>query len=264
MRRVRSRDAETGLYTVEEVDTQRVITLVPLEYFFSGNPEQVDGFVHCGSSATQKELRQAERISRRCFLPPRLHAAAGQNFPLSPIPSTIFSSHPPPPSAVQQGMATESAPPASATPGKRKRAASDDSIPNARQQPLPAGAYSSPPTYSLACTCRVHNVQHASIHPGSMPAAGIRSTCALYTSQPQQATCALPSQLAFRACCLYTVISFHITMPCTSPGRFSIAHAEELLHLLRQAPARSVSDCFQEIGFEEPHRLLESAVISGS
>jgi len=95
MRRVRSRDAETGLYTVEEVDTQRVITLVPLEYFFSGNPEQVDGFVHCGSSATQKELRQAERISRRCFLPPRLHAAAGQNFPLSPIPSTIFSHTPP-------------------------------------------------------------------------------------------------------------------------------------------------------------------------
>ncbi|KAK3282801.1 hypothetical protein CYMTET_9477 [Cymbomonas tetramitiformis] len=153
---VRCRDAETGLYTADEVDTQRVFTMVPLEYFFSAPPEQVDGFVHRGSSATQEELQEAE--SELYFF--------AHSFDNSSYAKLYLT----PPSAVQQGAATESAPPASATPAKRKRAASDDSIPNARQQHSP-------------------------------------------------------------------------------PGRFAIAHAEQLLYLLRQAPARSVSDCFKEIGF---------------
>ena len=77
MRRVRGRSPETGLYTLEEVDSRAMLSGVPLEYYFSAPPELVDGFLHCGSRVSLEDMDAIAARTLRLLRPPALHPAAG-------------------------------------------------------------------------------------------------------------------------------------------------------------------------------------------
>jgi len=87
--RIKSRDQDTGLYTVQDAAPPHAIhDRVTLEYIFSCKKL----LVHCGSRLNQEGFLRIERLTGHSLLPTQVHPAAGQYMALSNCVSLIVFS----------------------------------------------------------------------------------------------------------------------------------------------------------------------------
>ncbi len=74
--RIKSRDQDTGLYTVQDAAPPHAIhERVTLEYHFAKGKSFL---VHCGSRLDQKGFSRIERLTGHSLLPTKVHPAAGK------------------------------------------------------------------------------------------------------------------------------------------------------------------------------------------